>query len=190
MPQRLARVLGSAKGLGTAGSRFRVIWRQCGSDPRSHLLPAKCPGSEAVHSETPAGSTDGQLGSPPACRLPAITLQLISGVQLGSFCFKRMLARPPIFQHCDFAEEAPGISSPSLLGFELVPSSQETIRVQFSSVAQSYLTLCDPMDCSTPGSPARHQLLELAQTHVHRVGDAIQPSHPLSSPSPYGDRKP
>ena len=54
---------------------------------------------------------------------------------------------------------------------------------QFSSVAQLYLTLCDPMDCSTPGFPV-HQFPELAQTHVHCVGDAIQPSHPLSSPSP------
>ena len=56
---------------------------------------------------------------------------------------------------------------------------------QFSSVALSCPTLCaDPMDGSTPGFPVHHQLLELAQTHVHRVGDAIQPSHPLSSPSP------
>ena len=55
---------------------------------------------------------------------------------------------------------------------------------QFSSVAQSCPTLCDPMDCSTPGLPVHHQLLELAQTHVHWVGDAIQPSHFLSSPSP------
>ena len=55
---------------------------------------------------------------------------------------------------------------------------------QFSSVAQSCPTLCDPMDCSTPGFPVHHQLPELAQTHVHRVSDAIQPSHPLSSPSP------
>ena len=55
---------------------------------------------------------------------------------------------------------------------------------QFSSVAQSYLTHCDPMDCNTPGFPVHQQLLELAQTHVHRVSDAIQPSHPLSSPSP------
>ena len=53
----------------------------------------------------------------------------------------------------------------------------------FSSVAQSCPTLCDPMDYSTPGFPVHHQLPELAQTHVHRVGDAIQPSHPLSSPS-------
>ena len=56
--------------------------------------------------------------------------------------------------------------------------------VQFSSVAQLCPALCDPMDCSTPGFPVHHQLLELAQAHVHWVGDAIQPSHPLLSPSP------
>ena len=56
--------------------------------------------------------------------------------------------------------------------------------VQFSSVAQSCLTLCDSMNCSTPGLPVHHQLPEFTQTHVHRVGDAIQLSHPLSSPSP------
>ena len=56
--------------------------------------------------------------------------------------------------------------------------------VQFGSVTQLCLTLCDPMDCSTPGLPVHHQHPELTQTHVHRVGDAIQPSHPLSSPSP------
>ena len=55
---------------------------------------------------------------------------------------------------------------------------------QFSSVAQSHLTLCDPRDCSTPGFPVHYQLPELAQTHVHWVGDTIQPSHPLSFPSP------
>ena len=59
-----------------------------------------------------------------------------------------------------------------------------SISVQFSSVTQSCLTLCDPMDCSTPGLPIHHQLPELVQTHGHRLGDAIQPSHPLSSPSP------
>ena len=57
-------------------------------------------------------------------------------------------------------------------------------KVQFNSVTQSCLTLCDPMDCSMPGFPVHHQLPELAQTHVHWFGDAIQPSHPLSSPSP------
>ena len=56
---------------------------------------------------------------------------------------------------------------------------------QFSSVAQSCPTLCDPMNLSTPGLPIHNQLLEFTQTHVHRVGDAIQPSHPLSSPSPF-----
>ena len=54
----------------------------------------------------------------------------------------------------------------------------------FSSVAQSCTILCDLMDCSTPGLPVHHQLPELAHTHVHRIGDAIQPSHSLSFPSP------
>ena len=69
--------------------------------------------------------------------------------------------------------------------FEL--KAVKTLCVQeksISSVAQSCPTPCDPMDCSTPGLPVHHQLLELAQTQVHGVGDAIQPSHPLSSPSP------
>ena len=56
--------------------------------------------------------------------------------------------------------------------------------VQFSSVAQLCPTLCDPMNHSTPGLPVHHQLPEFTRTHAHRVGDAIQPSHPLSSPSP------
>ena len=56
--------------------------------------------------------------------------------------------------------------------------------VEFSSVAQSCLTLCDPMNHSTPGLPVHHQLPEFTQTHVHRASDAIQPSHLLSSPSP------
>ena len=58
------------------------------------------------------------------------------------------------------------------------------MRSQFSPVAQLCPTLCDPMDCSTPSLPVHHQLPELAQTHVHRVSDAIQSSQPLSSPSP------
>ena len=73
----------------------------------------------------------------------------------------------------------------------LLPSIFPSIRVfpmsqliQFSSVAQSCLTLCDPMNRSTPGLPVHHQLPELVQTHVQVVGDAIQPSYPLSSPSP------
>ena len=56
--------------------------------------------------------------------------------------------------------------------------------VQFSSVTQLCPTLCNPINCSTPGLPVHHQLPEFTQTHAHRVSDAIQPSHPLSSPSP------
>ena len=69
------------------------------------------------------------------------------------------------------------------LCLELIPHFSSP-SVQFSSVAQSCPILCDPMDCSTPGLPVHYQLPELAQTHVHWVGDVIQPSHPLSSPSP------
>ena len=59
-----------------------------------------------------------------------------------------------------------------------------SLLYQIRSVAQSCPTLCDPMNRSTPGLPVHHQLLEFTQTHVRQVGDAIQPSHPLSSPSP------
>ena len=87
----------------------------------------------------------------------------------------------------------PGIEPGSLMsaaladGFFTTSATGEalqTLTVQFSSVAQSCPTLCDPMNRSTPGLPAHHQLPELTQTHVHRVRDAIQPSHPRSSPSP------
>ena len=61
-----------------------------------------------------------------------------------------------------------------------------TVCLQFSSVTQSCLTLCDPMNRSTPGLPLHHQHPECTQTHLHWVGDAIQPYHPLSSPSPPG----
>ena len=58
------------------------------------------------------------------------------------------------------------------------------VTLQFSSVVQTCLTLCEPKDYSTPGFPVHHQHLKLAQIHVHQVSDAIQPSHPLSSPAP------
>ena len=63
------------------------------------------------------------------------------------------------------------------------PSFSLSLSVQFSSVTQSCPTLCEPMNRSTPGLSVHHQLPELTQTHVHQVSDAIQPSHPLSSPS-------
>ena len=68
--------------------------------------------------------------------------------------------------------------------FTAEPPGKPLQKIQFSSVTQSCLTLCDPMNRSTPGLPVHHQLLEFTQTHVHRVSDAIQPSHPLSFPSP------
>ena len=70
----------------------------------------------------------------------------------------------------------------------IITIPREFIKVtksfQFSSVTKSCLTLCDPMNCSMPGLPVHHQLPEFTETHVHRVSDAIQPSYPLSSPSP------
>ena len=66
-----------------------------------------------------------------------------------------------------------------------IPSREFRVESEaLCSVTQSCLTLCDPMDCSTPGFPVLHHLLELAQIHVHWVGDATQPSHPLLPPSP------
>ena len=83
------------------------------------------------------------------------------------------------------------LSSASPLAFNLSQHQSflmswllELLSVQFSSVTQSCPSLCDPMNCSTPGLPVHHQLPEFTQTHVHQVGNAIQPSHPLSSPSP------
>ena len=70
------------------------------------------------------------------------------------------------------------------LKFNIQKYGIQSHSVQFSSVAQSCPTLCNPLNCSMPGLPVHHQLPEFTQTHVHRVSDAIQPSHPLSSPSP------
>ena len=64
--------------------------------------------------------------------------------------------------------------------YNMVTIIDNIVSVQFSSVVELCLTLCDPMDCSTPGFPVHHQLPETTQTHVHWIGDAIQPSHPLS----------
>ena len=83
---------------------------------------------------------------------------------------------------------APNIGAPQYVWQMLTSMKGEinsnTIIAQFNSVAQSCPTLCNPMNHSTPGLPVHHQLPEFTQTHVHRVSDAIHPSHPLSSPSP------
>ena len=75
--------------------------------------------------------------------------------------------------------------SPALAGIFFISEPSGKLKVssvQFSSVAQSCPTLCDPMNCSMPGLPVHYQLSEFTQTHVHQAGDAIQPTHPLSSP--------
>ena len=80
--------------------------------------------------------------------------------------------------------EKPGrLQSHSQTGLKQLVHLHTSSSVQFSLVSQLCPTLCDPMNRSTPGLPVYHQLLESAQTHVHRVGDAIQPTHPLLSPS-------
>ena len=71
-----------------------------------------------------------------------------------------------------------------LLTFFIIFNLCFIVKMRFSSVTQSCPTLCSPVGCSTPGFSVHHQLLELAQTQVHYVGDAFQPSHPLLSPSP------
>ena len=85
------------------------------------------------------------------------------------------------------AHEAPlsmGFFQVIILEWVATLQSSQISSVQFSSVTQSCPTLYDPKDCSTPGLPAHHQFPEFTQTHVHWVGVAIQPSHPLSPPSP------
>ena len=76
-----------------------------------------------------------------------------------------------------------GIRSP-YMNFGGEEHSVYCVSVPFSSVTQSCPTFCNPMDCSTPGFPVHHQLLEVTQTYIHWVSDAIQPSHPLLSPFP------
>ena len=84
--------------------------------------------------------------------------------------------------NCTHTRKCPISTTPSKF---LQDPRHITLRsFQFSSVTRSCPTLCDPMNRSTPGLPVRHQLPEFTQTHAHRVGDAIQPSHPLSSPPP------
>ena len=104
---------------------------------------------------------------------------------------KRMAAHSSILAwRIPWTEEPGGLQSMGLQRVrhnsltELLGNEARYIWICCCSVAQSGPTLCDPMDCSTLGFPVLHHLPELAQTHVHWVSDAIQPSHPLSSPSP------
>ena len=100
---------------------------------------------------------------------PAVVIQLLNQTLWHHRLQHAGLLCPPL---------SPGVCSDSL------PLSQLSNHLLFSSVTQPCPTLCDPMNRSTPGLPVYHQLPESTQTHVHRVSGAIQPSHPLSSPSP------
>ena len=138
-----------------------------------------------------AGQTRGALIS--CLVLPGWARALSTGLQ-GSFCCSSTQSSPAmpltlsllrLCLKCHLLREAFSDHCVQILFYSAIcawPFSFFT--VQFSSVTQSCPTLCDPRECSTPGLPVHHQLPELAQTHVHRAGDAIQPSHPLSSPSP------
>ena len=106
------------------------------------------------------------------------------------FCRQEYLSGLPFPSPSDLPDPGmePGFSALQV-DFFIIWATREVlfVSVQFSSVQSLncvWLTLCDPLNCSTPGLPVHHQLPEFTQTHVHRVGDAIQPSHPLSSPSP------
>ena len=120
-----------------------------------------------------------------------ITYALYPTWLLGPWGFSRQeywsgLLFPSSADLSDPEMEQEPLMSPALASGFLTTSAtwEALLLIQFSSVAQSCPTLCDPMNCSTPGLPVHHQLPKFTQTHVHRVSDAIQPSHPLSSPSP------
>ena len=139
------------------------------------LLCFKFVHSVNFYTSSPAGRSHSALNStypklicsfPPIRSIPNKTLFL-------HFCF-RVLP-----QKSDHLRENPGKHHQHLL---LILSQLSDL--QFSSVTESCPTFCEPVDWSMPGFPVHHQPLEFAQTHAHRVGDAIQPSHPLSFPSP------
>ena len=130
--------------------------------------------------------TQSSLAScdPMDCSLPGSSVRGIFQARVLKWVaasFSRGSSRPriepgcPVLQADALPSEPPGKPI-------IVPVKWNSIH--FSSVAQSCLTLCDPMNRSMPGLPVHYQLPELTQTHVHRVGEAIQPSHPLSSTSP------
>ena len=106
-------------------------------------------------------------------------------------CFPKAFLHPKVFspqfisdamnQRCHLFNNSYGLN---LLEVFILKMDFSYICSSVSSVAQSCPTLCDPMNCSTPGLPVHHQLPEFTETHVHRVSDAIQWSHPLSTPSP------
>ena len=131
--------------------------------------------------------------SPPPTSLLTPTLWVVPEHWLWVPCFMHQLALVICFTYdnihvsmvfSQIIPPSPSSTESKHLFFISVSLLLSHLSVQVSSIAQSCPTLCNPMNCSTPGLPVHHQLPEFTQTHVHRVGDAIQPSHPLSSPSP------
>ena len=126
-------------------------------------------------------------------KIPArVLLKLIAKVPMGHLqecldsqlrCRCQPAEKPPTRMPLKVLEKWAPWRSRTHCGQPRAPGCQ-SVSQSVSLVAQSCPTLCDPLNCSTPGLPVHHQLPEFIQTHVHRVGDAIQPSHPLSSPSP------
>ena len=132
----------------------------------------------ASHNEWTGVWTDSQrwwrTGKPGA--LQSMVWQRVRQTRLSD----RTRTTPGDLRHPEIEFRSPTLAG----GFLTTVLTREAQIALFSSVTQSCPTLCDPMDCSTPGLPVHHQLPEFTQTHAHWVGDAIQPSHPLSSPSP------
>ena len=114
--------------------------------------------------------------------------QILVSYRLIACCFFGAISKVtnPVSEMKDTTTQdtASSMNTSIFASVAFVLKSLMVISVQFNSVAQSCPTLCDPMNRSTPGLPVHNKLPEFTQTHVHRVSDAIQPSHPLSSPSP------
>ena len=124
-------------------------------------------------------------GSPPGSSVPGILQARILewvAISFSNACMhaKSLQSCPTLCERMD--SSPPGSSVHGILKARILEWVAISFsNVQFSSVAQSCPTLCNPMNCSTPGLPVHHQLPEFTQTHVHRISDAIQPSHPFSS---------
>ena len=139
--------------------RHRQILSVAGGNARRHLRPG-------THS--PRASTTTILGSEPRRAESSSPCKNLLLDEYGGLFIMANTGKPS--RHPSVGEWGP-----------FCGTSGEGPSAQFRSVAQSCPTLCDPMDCGTPGLPVHHRLLEFTQTHIHRVGDAIQPSHPVLS---------
>ena len=133
--------------------------------PTAVFLPGECHGQRGLAGCSPRGHRESDTTE----QLTLLLHFLFYSFSLCSPCLQWRILYPLLMIVCVFV---------------CVYGSHAKLRLCCCSVAQWCLTLCEPMDCSTPGLPVHHQLPELAQTHVRRVSDALQPSHPLSSPSP------